>query len=231
MTRAREAILFAITILILIPGIGMSQEVTWVKYPAHIDLGTECQVSHPSVVFDGNKYHLWYVSQSGAQRSINYARSTDGITYEAYPGNPVLQDGIGEVWDGEWVSQPSVVYDGTTFQMWYSGYDGNTLRIGYATSTDGVSWNKDAANPVLDLGTSGSFDDGGVSSPSVLYDGTVYHMWYTGYDGTNMRIGYATSTDGVAWNKYAGNPVLDPGASGDWDDAGVSSPGVLHDRT
>ena len=35
-------------------------------------------------------------------------------------------------------------------------------------------------------------------------------MWYTGYDGTRQgqkSLGYATSTDGLVWKRFAGNPV------------------------
>ena len=54
-------------------------------------------------------------------------------------------------------------------------------------------------------------------------------MWYTGYDGTSWRIGYATSLDGIVWEKYHANPVLGPGASGTWDGDGVAHPAVLFD--
>ncbi|MCK5328508.1 MAG: tandem-95 repeat protein, partial [Candidatus Latescibacteria bacterium] len=201
----------------------------WVKYPAHTDL--ESPVSHPSALFFEDTYHLWVVREQEFQRSICYAQSANGVTWENYPGNPVLRDGIEADWDGEFVSEPSVLYDGTVYRMWYAGYDGTKLRIGYATSADGVDWTKHASNPVLDAGASGAWDDAGVSSPSVLVDGSGYHMWYSGYDGITMRIGYATSTDGVDWTKHASNPVLDVGAGGVWDSEGVSSPSVLDDGT
>ena len=222
-----------ITVLTFVPGIGMAQ-ISWEKYPANpvIDLGAngswdDAHVSHPSVLFDGTKYHMWYVGDNGSQRGIGYAVSLNGEVWMEYPGNPVLDDGLGDVWDGEFISQPSVLHDGTKFHMWYAGYDGTNMRIGYATSNDGIVWNKHAANPVLDLGTSGSLDLVGVSSPTVMLKDNVYHMWYSGYDGTNMRIGYATSGDGINWNKHIFNPVLDLGASGSWDAIGVSSPTVL----
>jgi len=82
--------------------------------------------------------------------------------------------------------------------MWYTGNDGADQRIGYATSSDGVDWTKDANNPVLDLGSAGSWDDVHVFIPWVIDDGSTFHMWYTGNDGTNLlRIGYATDTSRV----------------------------------
>jgi len=206
-----------IAILIIIPETIMAQT-NWKKYPANpvFDIGgsgswDDAHVSHPSVLFNDGKYHLWYVGDSSSQCNIGYARSTDGAVWEACPANPVLQDGLGDVWDGDYVTQPSVLYDGTQYRMWYVGYDGRNMRIGYATSVDGVVWQKHASNPVIVLGDADSWDDAGVSSPTVLYDGTQYKMWYTGYDGTNMRIGYATGDDGITWQKHTSNPVLNLG--------------------
>ena len=176
-------------IAILVPGVGMTQ-IVWERSPLNVilDVGLEDDwdeghVSHPGVVFDGSTYHLWYVGDNGSQRAIGYARSTDGMLWEEYPDNPVLMDGIGATWDGEYVSQPTVVHGGTQYRIWYTGYDGVRMRVGYATSEDGVMWERHASNPVLDVGDSGSWDAGGVSSPTVLLKGDTYHMWYAGYDG------------------------------------------------
>lgn len=227
--------IIVITVLTLVPAVGMAQ-INWEKYPANpvFDPGTygnwdDVHVSHPCVLFDGSKYHLWYVGDNGSQIDIGYARSKDGVVWKKYPGNPVLDDGLGDVWDDDFVSQPSVLYDGIQYCMWYAGYDGTNLRIGYATSDDGLHWNKHAGNPVLNPGASGSWDATGVSSPTVLYDGVQYRMWYAGHDGSNLRIGYATSSDGVTWSKDAANPVLDLGLTGSWDAMGVSSPTVVYD--
>ena len=72
--------------------------------------------------------------------------------------------------------------------------------------------------PVLSFGSSGEWDNFGVASPSVIFDGSIYNMWYSGGDGTvsGNSIGYAASNDGITWTKYSGNPVLS-GVSGEWD--------------
>ena len=177
-------------------GVGIAQ-IDWEKYPANpvIDLGDDgswddIHISHPSVLFDGNIYHLWCVGDNGSLRGIGYARSADGVAWEKYPGNPVLSDGLGDVWDGDFVSQPTVLYDGTQYRMWYAGYDGTDVKIGYAISDDGIEWDKDASNPVLD--ESGSWESIGVNSPTVVLDGNTYRMWYTGYDGANIRVGFSS---------------------------------------
>jgi predicted GH43/DUF377 family glycosyl hydrolase len=100
--------------------------------------------------------------------------------------------------------------------MYYSGYKSAAPHyeraIGRAVSTDGISWTKDAGNPVLDKGTSGQWDDFGVQLGNVVKRGTNdYIMFYSGVNAawTAWGIGVATSTDGISWTKYGSNPVLD----------------------
>ena len=219
-------ITLSFVLLLLVPATGVAQEIYWVKVLNPLDLCSEGEVSHAFVMFSGGRYHMWYTRDTGS--GICYARSTDGVVWEDYPDNPVLRVGTGAAWDCAVVSRPSVLYDGRRYHMWYTGYDGEHLRIGYAVSLDGISWTKEAG-PVLDVGAEGSWDSEGVSSPNVLYDGKRYHMWYAGYDGVHKQIGHATSVDGVVWEKDFGNPVLGVGAEGSWDDAAVSNPVVLYD--
>lgn len=46
----------------------------------------------------------------------------------------------------------------------------------------------------------------------ILKEDDIYKMWYTGYDGSDeatMYLGYATSSDGIHWTRYSGNPIFD----------------------
>lgn len=47
----------------------------------------------------------------------------------------------------------------------------------------------------------------------ILRDGHIWKMWYTGYDPDVtpplMRLGYATSTDGIAWNRFSDRPLIE----------------------
>jgi predicted GH43/DUF377 family glycosyl hydrolase len=211
-----------------------SDGITWVKNPSNpiIDVGAsgswdDTHVTHPIVLYDGTKYHMWYSGHDGWTYRIGYASSSDGITWVKYSGNPVLDCGPSGSWEDTHVTHPTVLYDGTKYHMWYTGHDGSHYRIGYAYSSDGTNWFKSTANPVLNLGSSGSWDDFHVYGPSIIYDGITYSMWYSGHDGSNWRIGYATSSDGITWTRDASNPVLDIGPPGSWEDVGVHSPTVL----
>ncbi|MBC2694284.1 MAG: hypothetical protein HF982_03215 [Desulfobacteraceae bacterium] len=191
-------------------------------------------VLNPAVLRGPAGYQMWYRGDDGSNIRMGYA-TWDGFSQEwdklSKVGGPVLRLGPSGSWDDYYVYNVSVLYVAGIYHMWYSGYDGGHVRIGYATSIDGIAWEKYDCNggPVLDLGTSGEWDDYHVCNPSVLYDGTTFHMWYAGCDGSYYRIGYATSTDGIKWDKHNGNggPVLDLGASGEWDDYSLYSSCVL----
>jgi hypothetical protein len=148
------------------------------------------------VLYDGTKYRIWYTGHDGSRYRIGYAYSSDGTTWFKSAANPVFKLGSLGSWDDFHVYGPSIIYDGITYSMWYSGHDGSNWRIGYATSSDGITWTKDGSNPLLDIGPPGSWEEVGIHSPNVLSSGGSYHMWYRGFNGTNVRIGYAYSSTG-----------------------------------
>ncbi len=119
------------------------------------------------------------------------------------------------------------MFNGTHYDMWYTT-DYTQLAIGFASSIDGVSWTK-YPSPVLTGGTAGSWDAGGVERPSVVWNGTMYLMYYGGSNGTLATdIGVAFSKDMIHWQKYSGNPVLTR-SPGLWDAFYVRWPSVAYD--
>ncbi|MBC8234231.1 IPT/TIG domain-containing protein, partial [bacterium] len=214
--------------------------IVWEKHPNPVlepgppGAWDDNHVGAPAVLFNGSEYHMWYQSHDGSYVwKIGYATSADGIVWEKHP-NPVLGPGPPGAWDDEYLGSPTVLFNGSEYQMWYSGIEGAYIaRTGYATSVDGIVWEKHPDNPVLDLGPPGAWDDKQAGAPAVLFNGTEYHMWYTGNNRLSeiSRIGYATSADGIVWVKHPGNPVLDLGAGGTWDDYRVVEPTVLFDGT
>jgi hypothetical protein len=193
-------------------------ETSWTKYSGNpLNLGDN--VVAPWVILDGTTYKMWYCSNG----EIYYATSSDGISWSIY--GIVLQKGAADSWEA-WLSRLCVILDGATYKMWYTGYSPiqQFARIGYAISSDGISWTRYEGNPILSPGGNGGWDDWSIHSPSVLKDGSAYRMWYGGqdYQYSPERIGYATSFDGISWTKYSANPVLVPGGNGGWDDKHVT---------
>ncbi len=214
-----------------------SDEITWLKDPSNpvMDVGLpggweSIGVAMPWVLPDVTGYKMWYTGMDdGWITRIGYATSPDGIAWTRSLANPVLTPGGPAEWDGNGTIGASVLFIGGVYRMWYTGGGvSGVTRIGYATSPDGTSWTKYGGNPVLVAGSPGDWDSDGVGLPCVLYNGSAYEMWFSGFDGSNRgRIGYATSSDGINWTKYTGNPILTEGLPGEWDDQGPMGSSVL----
>jgi len=165
------------------------------------------------------------------QLAIRVTSASDRLQQQwvRYRENPVLMPGPPGSWDSQSVILGSVVEANGTLHMFYGGTtDDSRTDIGHATSTDGVNWTKDPANPVLTR-ASGAWDAWAVYGPSVLHDGLDFKMWYTAVagDGFPGSIGYATSTDGTVWTRYPDNPVLQ--ADSGWDGYTITTGAVVRD--
>jgi predicted GH43/DUF377 family glycosyl hydrolase len=193
----------------------------------------------PSVLFDSGSYDLYFTAlDSGGATSIGYATATtvgsgsnspDNTSWSS-PATQVLTPS-GSGFDGSGVSHPSVIKDGATYVMYYTGTDsGGTTSIGRATSaTAGGSFTA-GGSAILSPGATGSFDANGVKDPAVVkVAASDYRMLYTGIDADGIeRVGLATSTDGSTWTKQgvALDPSLTPFAA---DESGVEPTGMLVD--
>ncbi len=157
--------------------------------------------------FDGTTWRIGRITPGAADR---------GMILDVGP----------DVWDSVHVRDPYVANGGQINELYYSGFDGLTWRIGHATWS-GSAWTKDLHNPVLSPGKPGEWDSAGVSGAYVTVERfypVLYVMYYTGTDGDTSQIGYATSPDGVHWAKHTANPILPVGASGSWCSAGLGHP-------
>lgn len=171
-----------------------------------------------------------FLSASALLPQLSYANCDEWVKYS---GNPVLSPTPMVLtttpgsWDSAYAVSPRVLYDGTIYRMWYNGGNMSGFAgVGYASSTNGVTWIKDSG-PVLIPGPKGAWDSASVESGSVLWNGTLFLMWYRGSNPTTYQagaVGFAYSKDGVTWVKSAGNPVL---TGTDIDQGYIASPYVI----
>ncbi len=135
------------------------------------------------------------------------------------PSNPCITTGI----------DPGVIYDSAKnqFEMWY--VDPNVVSVKHAISLDGIQWTTNPSETILAPGAQGTIDGKGISSVSVLHVGSSYYMYYTALGvvsggSDTLRICAATSSDGVKWQKYIGNPIISTGSKDSWEEMGVFLP-------
>jgi hypothetical protein len=141
-------------------------------------------------------YQLFYLgwgSLPTSRMQVGLATSADGITFAAYDdpattdgiyakSDPVLPAGDEGDWDALSVS-PSQIWRGEDgYELFYMGaqqnldveedLEGAAAMVGYATSSDGLTWTKYQDNPVLDLEVSFW------ASVSTARIGDLYHIYY-----------------------------------------------------
>ncbi|MGA2130995.1 MAG: hypothetical protein ABSH50_01660 [Bryobacteraceae bacterium] len=155
-----------------------------------------------AALLDGGQFWYWY--QAGAKDAprIGLARANDARRWHK-SRFPVLSYGPRGSWDERGIADPYVIKLREYFYLYYLGQDrARRQRLGVARSRDGENWQKLRANPVLELGPYGSFDEMGLGEPAVWIGYGYYWMLYTGRDAhENRRLGMARSKDGVHWEK------------------------------
>lgn len=124
---------------------------------------------------------------------------TSPQSFDSGTANVVLEPRPGTT-DGETVKDPYVLHHGDRYYMFYAGYDGQSEQAHLATSADGESWSRAAANPVLGRGYWHDFHTR-ITCIVPAPDGADWLVFYDGsgtedYQNTwNLRTGVAVSAD------------------------------------
>jgi len=84
---------------------------------------------------------------------------------------------------------------GIRFYIWYKGMAPTPgERLGFATSTDGLTFTRFAGNPILTAPADPKgFPSGALFGPSALWDGTAFQMWFGSHLGDASGFGHAVS--------------------------------------
>jgi hypothetical protein len=166
----------------------------------------------PTVVRDAGGFRMWYSGSVGGVFAIYTATSKDGGNWTINT-SPVLNSGAYGTWDHGRVLAPSVVYNGTGYMMYFQSNNGTSIHsrsVGVAFSDDGIRWTEYTRNPVLKPGP-GMYDSNWIYDASVILLNGTYMMWFAASPSSQAGLEYvnlATSSDGLHWVKYAGNPVF-----------------------
>lgn len=131
---------------------------------------------------------------------IGQATSTDrGLTWSKSGSNPVIAKGAAGTWNAGHVYSPGFVYDAPLglYLCWYgarSGVGSIDEAIGFAYSSDAVTWTQGLFNPVLCKkdGASGTnaFEYVIASTVSAYLDGTTYRLMIKADNGVSGVTGF-----------------------------------------
>lgn len=207
--------------------------ITWTDDPTnpvvvHNHAWNEDALGWPCVIAEGDSLKMWFSAHNPSvwgEWWMCYAVSTDGTNWIRYQP-PVFLPIPGQSLYGTVIR-----LDSGSYRMYFNDYaTGSCGNIGIAESPDGVNW------IIIDPGHIVSDHTWTYQGPptSVVKDGDVWHMWYSGRPdsincGGNRRIGYAQSLDGLNWYELYTQPALTVGDPGTWDESYVAAPSVVFD--
>ena len=145
----------------------------------------------PFVIKKDSLYHMWYVSGEGwinkdlPKYNIKYATSADGYNWNR-DGKVSIELEENETA----LARPCVIIENGIYKMYFSYKDPSIgYRIGYAESTDGLSWTRIKLN---ELGVSKvGWDSEMVEYGFVFKHNDVKFMLYNGNGYGMTGIGYA----------------------------------------
>ena len=190
------------------------------------DLNRNC------IVRRGGEWHMWFTGQARGHSWIGYAKSDDGMHWKRFGDQPVLFSE--RPFEGPSVMNPFVLWDEEKqlFRMWYAAgetYEPNV--IAYATSKDGIRWDKLPANPIFTCDKRNVCEQERVGACQIIPYGGWYYMFYIGYEDIDTaRICVARSRDGITqWERHPANPIVSPTA-GSWDESACYKPSVVRDE-
>ena len=216
------------------------------------DIDWEEDVNRPTIVQQGDKLLMWYSAQTTDGFSqgkwtdnyiqasladtgtsvIAFAQSVDGEHWERYDQPVLIPD---QPWEKRSLMNPSVIWDASRgiYHMWYCG--GGWFEpdcIGYASSTDGIHWQKYAQNPVFQAKQENLWERERVAGCSALYADGWYYLFYIGYEDLfKTRICMARSKNGVTdWQRHPENPIISAGMPGAWDCESTYKPHLVWDE-
>lgn len=149
-------------------------------------------------LLSGTVYKIWFSSGVLAGGNIYYAESLDGVNWTR-SASPVIAGFV----------NPAVIKNGSTYYLYCQLGTGVTGNVYLYTSTDGIAWTQQSSTVIVP-GGGGAWDAGiFLLSPVAIIGGTWYALYTGNTAGTSLyKQGLATSSDGVTWTKYSGNPVL-----------------------
>ncbi len=145
----------------------------------------------PFVIRDGNIWRMYYVSGTEwvhadlPRYNIQYAESVDGLNWKREGKICIdFQDP-----EENALARPCVVKDGDKYKMWFA-HKGESYRLGYAESSDGVHWKRDDTQAGIDVSASG-WDSEMIEYAHVFECNGIKYMLYNGNDYGKAGVGLA----------------------------------------
>lgn len=218
-------------------GISRTKDLEHYEFEGFLPLTQECEangVGAPAAYLEDGVIHLFYQTYGNRERdAICHATSTDGVHFEKDPTNPIFRPTddwcCGRAIDADVVAfgDKLFLYIATRdkdFRVQMLGAASAKLGSDYSRS----SWKQEIASPVLK--PEYPWEGDCIEAPATfVHGGKVYLLYGGNYNCHPQQIGYATSTDGVHFEKASDEPFIRPGKPGSWNASESGHPYVFVD--
>jgi len=175
-------------------GIGLATStdgINWTKYPQPILIGGDWDyhLMATSIVHKNNLYYMYY--SGGSDYRVGLAISSDGISWTKSELNPIITPTLN--WEHNSTGYPSVILEDGIFKMVYVSLSTETSFFGWATSPNGVDWDKRNLPIFSNTNVNSLFYR--IHYPNLMNDENKYKLYYSVYDNQNiLHISLATKT-------------------------------------
>jgi predicted GH43/DUF377 family glycosyl hydrolase len=115
------------------------------------------------------------------------------VSFIPYKPNPVFRGTGQDTWDRTIRERGYILYENGIYKLWYTGYkekDDDPKALGYATSDDGINWERYPGNPI--------FSEKWTEDMFVLKYENKYFMYA---EGKNDVAHLLTSDNGISWHE------------------------------
>jgi len=105
--------------------------INWSKHAGN-PVFEDIYVEYPCVIWNGEKYVMFYGYSHSGRTEIGVAFSDDGISWKNHNDNPAIHQG--KDWKSAYVNYPTVLYNNGIYKVWYAGMQSGTnkTKIGYS---------------------------------------------------------------------------------------------------
>ncbi|OGK31104.1 hypothetical protein A3F29_01620 [Candidatus Roizmanbacteria bacterium RIFCSPHIGHO2_12_FULL_33_9] len=164
-----------------------------------IDGWNEIGQRQPAILHESNLFKLWYTSQSSGLLRIAYAESNDLQSFNS-------KNLINLEYDQSFhFHDPFILKKDDIYELYFAVSKGNNYKILKTVSNDGITF----SNQIQEVLLPGIvWDKTAVSAPYVIYENSIYYLFFTGWNGSEWKVGMATSNDGNIWTKCGNNPII-----------------------
>tara|TARA_Y100001970_G_C14088938_1_gene778911 strand:- start:106 stop:1017 length:912 start_codon:yes stop_codon:yes gene_type:complete len=189
-------------------------------------------VSYPDIVKTKNETYLYYTGWSPGkitpfQNQLGLAFINNGFA-KRLSNAPIMDRNKNDYIS---VGGSCVMNVNNTWKMWYTSFlkwekvpakkPKHYYLIKYAYSKDGINWIRE--NQIaINFKNSNEY---AICRPSVIFQDEIFHMVFCS-KGENYKLGYATSLDGVSWQRSDSKLSIDLSKKG-WDSKEMCYPSIF----